>query len=80
MKKHWNEKAPNYYNGVEPFNISDFNKVEEGFKENGIKEFLQTLTDSQFVSMYKVTRRDNPNKVKFLSWLEVELENRKLKR
>lgn len=82
LKKYWNEKAPNYNNGVEPFDISDFDNTEEeyndeGFKENGIKEFLQTLTDSQLVSMYKVTRKDNPNKVKFLSWLETELENRK---
>lgn len=63
-------------------NVSDFAETEEefndeGFKENGTKEFLQTLTNSQLVSMYKVTRKDNPNKLKFLSWLETELENRK---
>ncbi len=84
LKKYWSENAPNYNNGVEPFNISDFDKTEEefndeGFKENGTKEFLQTLTDSQLISMYKVTRKDNPNKLKFLSWLETELENRKSK-
>lgn len=65
-------------------NVCDFDETEEefndeGFKENGTKEFLQTLTNSQLVSMYKVTLKDNPNKLKFLNWLETELENRKSK-
>jgi hypothetical protein len=29
--------------------------------------------------MFKVTRKDNPNKAKLLDWLETELESRKSK-
>lgn len=84
LKKYWKKDVPTFNNGVEPFGISDFDELEEafndeGFKENRTIEFLKTLTESQLVSMYKVTRKDNPNKVKLLDWLETELKNRKSK-
>lgn len=82
LKKYWNENAPYFNRGVEPFDISDFDETEEefndeGFKENGTKEFLKTITTSELVSMYKVTKKDNPTKLKFIGWLEKELESRK---
>jgi CRISPR/Cas system CSM-associated protein Csm2 small subunit len=82
LKKYWNDNAPYFNRGAEPFDVSDFDNDtfnDEGFKENGIKEFLQTLTDNKLLSLYEVTKKYNPNKVKFLSWIEIELEKRKSK-
>lgn len=82
IKKYWDRKAPYFNRGVEPFGVDDFEEFEEdyndeGLKENGTKEFLKTLTTSELVSMYKVAKKDNPTKLKFIGWLEQELESRK---
>ncbi|MBS1775986.1 MAG: hypothetical protein IPK18_00520 [Sphingobacteriales bacterium] len=82
LRKYWNENAPYFNRGVEPFDISDFDETEEefndeGFKEIGTKEFLKTITTNELLSMLKVTKKDNPTKLKFISWLEQELEKRK---
>lgn len=82
LRKHWNKNAPYFNRGFEPFDISDFEETEEefndeGFKEIGTKEFLKSITTNELVSMLKVTKKDNPTKLKFIGWLEQELENRK---
>ena len=81
LRKYWNNNAPCYNRGVEPFDISEFDETEEefndeGFKETGTKEFLKTITTNELDSMLKVTKKDNPTKLKFIGWLEQELENR----
>lgn len=82
LKRYWNENAPYFNRGVEPFDISDFDETEEefneeGFKEIETKEYLKTIPTKELVSMLKVTKKDNPTKLKFIGWLEKELENRK---
>lgn len=82
LRKYWNKNAPYFNSGVEPIDINDFDESneefnDEGFKEIGTKEFLKTITTNELVSMLKVTKKDNPTKLKFIGWLEQEIENRK---
>ncbi len=83
LRKYWKEDVTVINLEVDSHDVDEFDKTkeeynEEGFKEYSTKEFLKSITDSQLVSMYKVTKYDNPSKVKLISWLKQELDKRKL--
>ena len=79
LEKYNIEKLPYFNRGSEPFDLEDFDEKynDEGFKELGTKEYFKTLNVNELVSMLKVTKQDNPSKLKLIMWLESEINKRK---